>query len=306
MNVYYKRNPFYTFMRLATHRSHQRSLSRFLRTALFTLDAGKASFGFREVEASEKAGLVRQVFERVAQKYDLMNDIMTAGIHRQWKDHFVSYLHTHPGMRVLDVAGGTGDIAFRVLDRAIRRGHWEGFSVQLLDINEQMLAVGQARARDEGFPEGNGSLEWTVGDAEQLPLSDASVDAYTIAFGIRNCTNISQVLSEAHRVLRPGGQFLCLELSPDAFKEAPSLMQRLYERYSFEIIPVLGQLFASDSQSYLYLVESIRRFPTRNAFADMIRAAGFERIAHESLFQSVAAIHSAWKPIGLKDEKKYH
>lgn len=283
-----------------SHRPY-RHLSRCLRAALSTSSSERASFGFREVAASEKASMVRQVFERVAQKYDLMNDIMTAGVHRQWKDHFVSYLRTHPGMRVLDVAGGTGDIAFRILDRAIRRGHQADFSVQLLDINEHMLAVGQARAREEGFPE-DGNLAWTVGDAEQLPLPDASVDAYTIAFGIRNCTRIERVLSEAHRVLRPGGQFLCLELSPDAFKGAPSLIRRLYEQYSFEIIPVLGQLFASDSQSYLYLVESIRRFPDRATFARTIETAGFERVVHEGLFQNVAVIHAAWKSVNSKDK----
>lgn len=268
---------------------------RYFRVAQLSSGTEKAPFGFQDVTANEKARLVHKVFERVAKKYDLMNDIMTAGIHRQWKDHFVSYLQTRPGMRILDVAGGTGDIAFRILDRAIRRGHQADFSVKLLDINEHMLAIGQARARDEGFLENENGLEWIVGDAERLPIPDASVDAYTIAFGIRNCTRIERVLSEAYRVLRPNGQFLCLELSPDAFKGAPSLIRRLHEGYSFEIIPVLGQLFAADSQSYLYLVESIRRFPDQLAFDHMIKAAGFGRVAHEGLFYDVAAIHSAWK-----------
>lgn len=240
-----------------------------------------------------------RVFERVADRYDLMNDLMTAGIHRQWKDQLVSYADLRGRTKVLDVAGGTGDIAFRLL-AAARQQQKEGrstgeVSVTLLDINERMIQVGRQRAQAEGVTNAAADhLNWMVGDAEALPLKDATFDLYTIAFGIRNCTHIERVLSEAYRVLRPGGRFLCLELSPDAFVRWPGL-RWLYDRYSFDVIPVLGQLVAADKASYQYLVESIRRFPGADAFAAMIQAAGFTAVAYEALLGGVACIHSATK-----------
>lgn len=236
---------------------------------------------------------MKEVFERVASKYDLMNDVMTAGIHRLWKDHFVSYVQPIAGQKILDVAGGTGDVAFRLLANSEKNGVLD-YSVTILDINEKMLEVGQERARQKGLFRG---LTWTVGDAEQLPLPDSSFDVYTIAFGIRNCTHISKVLSEARRVLKPGGRFLCLELSSGAFRDKP-LLRSLYDRYSFGWIPIFGQLVAADASSYKYLVESIRKFPDQEAFSNMIKTAGFDRVFHEDLFNGVSAIHSGTKSVG--------
>lgn len=272
------------------------------------------SFGFKNVSEAFKARLGRgvvggprfvpnvrgccqvgRVFERVADRYDLMNDLMTAGIHRRWKDQLVAYADLRGRTRVLDVAGGTGDIAFRLLASARRqpRGTEGEVSVTLVDINEKMIQVGRERAQALAY-HGSQHLNWMVGDAEALQLEDAAFDLYTIAFGIRNCTHIERVLSEAHRVLRPGGRFLCLELSPDAFAQWPNL-RRLYDRYSFDVIPVLGQLVAADKASYQYLVESIRRFPGAAAFSTMIQAAGFTAVAREALLGGVAYIHSATK-----------
>jgi ubiquinone/menaquinone biosynthesis methyltransferase len=236
--------------------------------------------------------VVRDVFEKVASKYDLMNDVMTAGIHRLWKDQFAAHTRPANGVKVLDVAGGTGDIAFRLISNANKRAVYD-YSVTVLDINEKMLEVGKQRATQRGLIRG---LDWKVGDAEQLSFPDNTFDVYTIAFGIRNCTHIDKVLSEAHRVLKPGGKFLCLELSPGAFQDAPFL-KSFYEKYSFEIVPILGQLFAADRQSYQYLVESIRRFPDQKQFSEMITTANFERVCYENLFNGVAAIHFAWKSI---------
>ena len=273
-------------------------LSTFLRRRTYTNNTTRYSFGFKNVSEEEKGRLVKNVFDKVASRYDFMNDIMTAGLHRRWKDHFVSsYLFPMSGMRALDVAGGTGDIAFRILDRAIRK-EVSNAKVTVLDVNEQMLNIGQRRAVQEGFREG---LQWVLGDAESLPFVEDSFDVYTIAFGIRNCTQIDRVLQEAHRVLKPGGAFLCLELSPDAFIGSPAWVRRLYDRYSFEIIPVLGQLFAADRLSYQYLVESIRKFPSNEKFIAMIKDAGFTRIASEGLFSNIATIHSAWKPKSVSD-----
>lgn len=243
-------------------------------------------FGFRTVAEEEKAGLVHGVFSRVASRYDVMNDLMSAGIHRLWKNAMMDWLAPQPGQRLLDVAGGTGDIAFRFLARADRKG--PGASAVVCDLTAPMLEEGQKRAEAAGLA---GRLDWVVGDAMALPFPDGSFDAYTISFGIRNVTRIADALSEAHRVLRPGGRLMVLE-----FSQLPNpLMQKAYDAYSFNVIPAMGQVVAGDRDSYQYLVESIRRFPDQETFAGMIRAAGFERVAWRNLSMGIAALHSGWK-----------
>src|SRR5580704_1367269 len=214
-------------------------------------DPKTASFGFRDVPEEEKEGLVREVFSSVAARYDLMNDLMSAGVHRIWKDAMVEWLNPRPGAKVLDVAGGTGDIAFRIADMARSRGGEAEISV--CDINPDMLGEGRRRADEKGET----AISWICGDAEKLPLPDAHFDAYTIAFGIRNVTHIEAALSEARRVLKPGGRFLCLEFS----RPTASALARAYDAYSFAVIPRIGAAVAGDREAYAYLVESIRRFP---------------------------------------------
>jgi demethylmenaquinone methyltransferase/2-methoxy-6-polyprenyl-1,4-benzoquinol methylase len=245
-----------------------------------------ASFGFRDVPEDEKQGLVREVFSSVATKYDLMNDLMSGGVHRLWKDAFVEWLNPQPGWRALDVAGGTGDIAFRIVERTRARG--AAADITVCDINPDMLAEGIKRAKAKG--EG-GAITWISGDAEALPIADASMDAYTIAFGIRNVTHIDKALREAYRVLKPGGRFLCLEFSR---VEVPGF-DALYDAYSMNILPRLGQIVAGDAESYRYLAESIRRFPAQARFAKMIEVAGLSRVKVRNLTGGVAAMHSAWK-----------
>jgi demethylmenaquinone methyltransferase/2-methoxy-6-polyprenyl-1,4-benzoquinol methylase len=244
-----------------------------------------ASFGFREVPEDQKEGLVREVFSSVAKRYDLMNDLMSGGVHRIWKDAMVEWLNPRAGWRVLDVAGGTGDIAFRIADMARSRGGEA--AVTVCDINADMLGEGVRRAEEKG----ESAIEWICGDAEALPIPDSSVDAYTIAFGIRNVTHIDRALAEARRVLKPGGRFLCLEFSR---VEAPGL-DALYERFSFSVLPKLGELVAQDADSYRYLAESIRRFPPQAKFANMIEKAGLSRVKVRNLTGGIAAMHSAWK-----------
>ena len=243
------------------------------------------SFGFREVPEDQKEALVREVFSSVAKRYDLMNDLMSGGVHRVWKDALVEWLNPQPGWRVLDVAGGTGDIAFRIAEMARARGGEA--TITVCDINADMLGEGVRRAEQKG----ENAIEWIRGDAEALPVSDASMDAYTIAFGIRNVTHIERALAEARRVLRPGGRFLCLEFSR---VEAPGL-DALYERFSFSVLPKLGEWVAQDAQSYRYLAESIRRFPPQAKFAKMIEKAGLSRVKVRNLTGGIAALHSAWK-----------
>ena len=245
-----------------------------------------ASFGYQEVRAEDKPKLVREVFSSVARRYDLMNDLMSGGVHRLWKAALLDWLAPRPGMRVLDVAGGTGDIALRIQDRVARRGG--PASIVVADINPEMLSVGRDRALDDGRLQG---LEWLCADAEALPLPPASFDAYTIAFGIRNVTRIERALAEARRVLRPGGRFLCLEFS----KLLMPPLQPLYDAYSFTVLPWLGGQVANDRAAYRYLVESIRRFPDQPAFASMIGAAGLERVQVRNLSGGIAALHSAWR-----------
>ena len=244
-----------------------------------------ASFGFRDVPEAEKEGLVREVFSSVAARYDLMNDVMSAGVHRIWKDAMVEYLNPQPGWKTVDVAGGTGDIAFRIVEMARSRGGEA--AVTVCDINEQMVGEGKRRAETKG----EGAITWTVGDAEALPIPDASVDAYTIAFGIRNVTHIDKALSEARRVLKPGGRFLCLEFSQ---VDVPGL-DTLYDAYSFKLLPKMGEWVAGDAESYRYLAESIRRFPTREKFAGLIKDAGLGQVKFRILSGGIATMHSAWK-----------
>jgi demethylmenaquinone methyltransferase / 2-methoxy-6-polyprenyl-1,4-benzoquinol methylase len=244
-----------------------------------------ASFGFRDVPEAEKEGLVREVFSSVAARYDLMNDLMSAGVHRIWKDAMVEWLNPRPDWNCIDVAGGTGDIAFRIAAMARSRGGEA--AVTVCDINEKMVGEGKRRAAEKG----EGAIAWSVGDAEALPAPDNSFDAYTIAFGIRNVTHIEKALSEARRVLKPGGRFLCLEFSQ---VEVPGL-DTLYDAYSFKLLPRLGDWVTKDAQSYRYLAESIRRFPAREKFARMIEAAGLSQVKVRTLSGGIAAMHSAWR-----------
>lgn len=239
-------------------------------------------FGFQDVPEAEKAGMVHGVFSRVAARYDVMNDLMSIGIHRLWKDAIMDWLAPRPGQRLLDVAGGTGDVAFRFLKRA------PGATAVVCDMTEPMLIEGRKRAEAEKLAE---SLDWVVGDAMALPFPDASFDVYTISFGIRNVTRISDALSEARRVLKPGGRLMVLE-----FSRIPNdLMQKAYDLYSFNVIPVMGQVVADDRASYQYLVESIRKFPDQETFAAMIRDAGFGQVRYRNLTMGIAALHSGWK-----------
>jgi demethylmenaquinone methyltransferase/2-methoxy-6-polyprenyl-1,4-benzoquinol methylase len=241
-------------------------------------------FGFQEIPEEEKAPRVKRIFSAVASRYDLMNDLMSAGVHRLWKGAFVTWLAPRPGQAIVDCAGGTGDIAFRIAARA-RRGSGHA-AVTIVDVNEEMLRVGRGRAAKAKIE----GLDWLVSDAEALALPSAFADAYTIAFGIRNVTHRERALAEARRVLKPGGRFMCLEFSAPVVP----IIDTIYERYSFSVIPNLGKLIAGDAESYLYLVESIRRFPPREAFAAEIRAAGFSRVSFRNLSGGIAAMHSGW------------
>jgi demethylmenaquinone methyltransferase/2-methoxy-6-polyprenyl-1,4-benzoquinol methylase len=239
-------------------------------------------FGFRTVAEDQKAGMVHGIFTRVADRYDIMNDVMSAGVHRLWKDAMMDWLVPRPGQKLLDVAGGTGDIALRFLRRA------PGSTATVLDMTESMLIEGQKRAEAENLA---GRLDWIVGDAMALPFPDNCFDAYTISFGIRNVTRIADALSEAYRVLRPGGRLMVLE-----FSHLPSpALQWAYDRYSFNVIPLLGQIVANDRDSYQYLVESIRKFPDQDTFAGMIRSAGFGQVKYRNLTMGIVALHSGWK-----------
>ncbi len=239
-------------------------------------------FGFQTVSEGDKAGMVHGVFTRVANRYDVMNDLMSVGVHRLWKDAMMDWLAPRPGQTLLDVAGGTGDIAFRFLGRA-RSGH-----ATVCDLTESMLVEGRKRAEAENLAQ---SLDWIVGDAMALPFADNSFDVYSISFGIRNVTRIPDALTEACRVLKPGGRLMVLE-----FSQMPNpALQWAYDRYSFNVIPLMGQLVANDRDSYQYLVESIRKFPEQEAFATMIRQAGFDQVRYRNLSMGIAALHSGWK-----------
>ncbi|XP_061458888.1 2-methoxy-6-polyprenyl-1,4-benzoquinol methylase, mitochondrial [Rhineura floridana] len=278
---------------------------------------GETHFGFQTVSETEKGQKVHQVFENVAKKYDLMNDSMSLGIHRVWKDILLHQMNPYPGTQLLDVAGGTGDIAFRFINyvrsqrehqvRQKLRSHqnlsWQeitqlyheeehqslgGSHVVVCDINREMLKVGKQKSQRLGYAEG---LSWVLGDAEELPFSDDSFDIYTIAFGIRNVTHVDQALQEAYRILKPGGRFLCLEFS----HVNNPFISSLYDLYSFQVIPVLGEVIAGDWKSYQYLVESIRRFPAQEEFKEMIEDAGFLKVEYQNLGSGIVAIHSGFK-----------
>ncbi len=248
-----------------------------------TSEPKQASFGYRDVPASEKAGMVRGVFESVAPRYDLMNDLMSAGLHRLWKNTLVDVVNPRPGERLLDVAGGTGDIAFRLLRRQDDRP-----DVTVCDINPAMLTVGRDRAVDRGLVRG---LSWMTGDAENLPFGDRSFDACTIAFGLRNVTDIDKALGEAFRVLRPGGRYCCLEFS----KVTSAPLRRAYDRWSERALPMLGRVVARDGEAYRYLHESIRRFPTQRDLAERMRRSGFARVGWRNMTLGVVALHSGWR-----------
>jgi demethylmenaquinone methyltransferase/2-methoxy-6-polyprenyl-1,4-benzoquinol methylase len=242
-------------------------------------------FGFEDIPLGEKQGRVDEVFHKVASRYDLMNDLMSAGLHRFWKDTLVAMLRPPKSrpFRHLDVAGGTGDVAFRILEAGGPETH-----VDVLDINASMLGVGADRAEAKGYGDQIGFIEC---NAEALSLPDRAYDAYTIAFGIRNVPRIPLALKEAHRVLKRGGRFLCLEFAP---VEMPGL-DRIYDAYSFNVIPPLGKAITGDGEPYRYLVESIRQFPKPDAFSAMIREAGFAQVTHRALTMGIANIHSGWK-----------
>jgi demethylmenaquinone methyltransferase / 2-methoxy-6-polyprenyl-1,4-benzoquinol methylase len=238
-----------------------------------------AHFGFQEVPESEKARLVRGVFDAVAPRYDLMNDVLSGGMHRLWKAAMVDWLRPREGLCLLDMAGGTGDIANRVADRLKGRAE-----ITVCDINLSMLKEGRRRAP-------RAPVRWLAGDASQLPFPDRAFDAYTIAFGMRNVTHIGRALSEAHRVLKPGGRFLCLEF----FNVDTPVLDTLYDLYSFRVMPLLGELAGGNRAAYQYLAESIRRFPEQGKFVRLIEEAGFSCVSFRNQSAGIAAIHSAWR-----------
>jgi demethylmenaquinone methyltransferase/2-methoxy-6-polyprenyl-1,4-benzoquinol methylase len=246
----------------------------------------KATFGFSDVNAADKPRLVRGVFDKVAARYDLMNDLMSAGVHRMWKDMTAARLNPQPGETIIDCAGGTGDMANRFAKMAHKAQQRRGGAdarIVVVDYNAEMVAAGIKRG---GEPE----VAWAVGDAQRLPLRDGEADAYAISFGLRNVTDIQAALVEARRVLKPGGRFLCLEFSRPVVEP----LRKAYDAYSFNVIPAIGQWVAGDRASYQYLVESIRRFPDQAQLADMMRRAGFGRVGFTNFTGGVAALHQGW------------
>ena len=266
--------------------------------------SGSTARDYRHIPAGEKAPLVRGIFDKVASRYDLMNDLMSGGIHRLWKAEMVAWLKPRPGQLLIDVAGGTGDIALRALPRLIpdlvddgvfddrageggAGGSGRGGAI-VCDTNENMLEIGRARALDQGILYG---IEWLAADAERLPFPERSFDLYSIAFGLRNVTHIETALAEARRVLKPGGHLLCLEFTP----QVTPLLQPLYDLYSFYFVPLLGQIVTGDRDAYTYLVESIRGFPRQGELSDLMLSAGFEQVSYRNLTGGIAALHSAWR-----------
>jgi len=248
----------------------------------------RTQFGEKTVTPEEKTSLVHGVFDNVANKYDIMNDLMSGGLHRIWKDRFIREIRPRPGLKYLDVAGGTGDIAFRIKQK-LETGNSElETQITLCDLTHNMLEVGRDRATDKGWLN---DFEWVTGNAEDLPFPDNHFDVYTISFGLRNVTHIDKALKEAHRVLKPGGRFFCLE-----FSQIPTpLLAKLYDLYSFNIIPKIGEIVAKDRDSYQYLVESIRRFPKQKELVKRLTTAGFKKAAYSNLNFGIVAIHRGLK-----------
>ena len=240
-------------------------------------------FGFKRVKKSEKPGLVNDVFSGVAKKYDVMNDIMSIGIHRLWKDFMLDWIAPKSGQTLLDVAGGTGDVAMRFIDRC--KGNANAI---IADFTEEMIFFGKNRSQDYQY---RSQLDWLCADAMNLPVSDEMCDIYTISFGLRNVSDLEVSLAEAYRVLRKGGRIMILEFSTPKDRN----IQWLYDKYSFSIIPFMGKLVAKDSNSYQYLVESIRKFPKQNELADKMKAAGFRKVKYRNLSMGIVALHSGWK-----------
>jgi len=243
-------------------------------------------FGYRDIASTERQGLVNEVFSRVADNYDLMNDLMSGGLHRLWKNDLINWMAPPKSDRpfhLLDVAGGTGDVALKFL-----KAGGDGCRATLCDINGEMLKAGRSKAKLEASL---GAMTYVQGNAEFLPLPDRKFDVYTIAFGIRNVTNIQNAIDDAFRVLKTGGRFMCLEFSE---VQVP-MLDKIYDAFSFNAIPKLGKVVANDEDSYRYLVESIRNFPKQEKFASMIREAGFEQVSYRNLSGGIAAIHSGWK-----------
>jgi len=240
-------------------------------------------FGFSRVKSKDKSNLVKKIFENVSGRYDLMNDFMSLGIHRVWKKSMLDWLAPRRGQSLIDVAGGTGDIAFNFIKRAKT-----GANATILDLTESMMIEGKKKTID--LPE-ESQINWVCGDAMRMPFSDSTFDVYTISFGIRNVTNISKTLSEAYRVLKPGGRLMILEFS----SVNNDLISWIYDKYSFNIIPKLGEFVSNDRESYQYLVESIRKFPNQEKFSEIIINEGFRKVKYRDLTFGIAALHSAWK-----------
>ena len=249
-------------------------------------DQGQTThFGYEEVDVNEKRHRVRGVFESVAQKYDLMNDVMSAGVHRLWKSSLIDWLNPRAGERHLDVAGGTGDIALRIVERV---GRNEVGPITVCDLTPDMMLVGRDRMIDKGLLR---QINWSCGNAESLPFPDRSMDSYTIAFGLRNVTHIDRALSEARRVLKTGGRFFCLEFS----RVVIPVLAETYENYSFSLLPKMGEVIANDRESYQYLAESIRRFPPQDELITKMQAAGFRQCSYRNYSGGIAAIHCGWR-----------
>jgi len=250
------------------------------------MENNKTHFGFKEVDRDQKSNLVKNIFSNVAKKYDLMNDLMSAGTHRLWKNNMINSIDFFDNIKIIDVAGGTGDIAFRIAKKAQEKNL--NYQIEVVDINSQMLEVGRSRAIDMNL---FSHLNFVENDGENLKFADESFDVFTIAFGIRNFTNIDKGLQEAHRVLKKGGKFICLEFS----KVEDIFIQKIYDTYSFKIIPKIGEVILKDHDSYQYLVESIRKFPDQKSFTKLIENAGFSRVGYQNLTFGACAIHWGFK-----------
>lgn len=250
------------------------------------MENNKTHFGFNEVDRDQKSNLVKDIFSNVAKKYDLMNDLMSAGTHRLWKNNMINCIDFFDNIKIIDVAGGTGDIAFRIAKKAQEKSL--NYQIEVVDINPQMLEVGRSRAVDMNL---FSHLNFVENDGENLKFADESFDVFTIAFGIRNFTNIDKGLREAHRVLKKGGKFICLEFS----KVEDIFLQKIYDTYSFKIIPKIGEFILKDHDSYQYLVESIRKFPDQKSFTKLIENAGFSRVGYQNLTFGACAIHWGFK-----------